>query len=145
MQLIRPRAVWRPDTVEFRDPVLATRISLRSLAGWIIELNDKIADLDSLIEPLVRGLARQPVATSCIGIETRRPAPGHARWVPSSRTYRTWLRDPWLGRALACLIWDDPATPAQPWWVIGKPTGLWTTSIRRGSSAPRYPKRFDPR
>jgi hypothetical protein len=57
MQLIRTCAAWRPDTVGYRDPVVATRISLKSLARRILELNDEIADLDALIEPLVRELA----------------------------------------------------------------------------------------
>ena len=70
MQLIRTCAAWRPDTVGFRDPVVATRISLKSLARRILELNDEIANLDALIEPLVRELAPQLIATSCIGIET---------------------------------------------------------------------------
>jgi transposase len=70
MQLIRTCAAWRPDTVGYRDPVVATRISLKSLARRILELNDEIADLDALIEPLVRELAPQLVAVSCIGIET---------------------------------------------------------------------------
>ena len=70
MQLIRLCAAWRPDTVGFRDPVVATRISLKSLARRILELNDEIADLDAFIEPLVRELAPQLIAASCIGIET---------------------------------------------------------------------------
>lgn len=70
MQLIRTCASWRPDTIGFRDPVVATRIALKSLARRIIELNDEIADLDALIEPLVRELAPQLVETPCIGIET---------------------------------------------------------------------------
>ena len=70
MQLIRTCAAWRPDTVGYRDPVVATRISLKSLARRILELNDEIADLDALIEPLVRELAPQLVAASCIGIES---------------------------------------------------------------------------
>ncbi len=61
MQLIRVCVSWRPDTVGFRDPVVATRIALKSLARRIIELNDEIADLDSLIKPLVRELAPQLV------------------------------------------------------------------------------------
>jgi transposase len=69
MQLIRTCAAWRPDTVGYRDPVVATRISLKSLARRILDLNDEIADLDALIEPLVRELAPQLVAVSCIGIE----------------------------------------------------------------------------
>jgi transposase len=70
MQLIRTCAAWRPDTVGFRDPVVATRVSLKSLARRILELNDEIADLDALIEPLVRELAPQLLAARCIGIET---------------------------------------------------------------------------
>lgn len=70
MQLIRVCVSWRPDTVGFRDPVVATRIALKSLARRIIELNDEIADLDSLIKPLVRELAPHLVAASCIGVET---------------------------------------------------------------------------
>lgn len=69
MQLMRTCAAWRPDTVGFRDPVVATRIALRSLARRIIELNDEIADLEELIEPLVRELAPRLIAASCIGIE----------------------------------------------------------------------------
>jgi transposase len=69
MQLIRTCAAWRPDTIGYRDPVVATRIALKSLARRILELNDEIADLDALIEPLVRELAPQLVAVSCIGIE----------------------------------------------------------------------------
>jgi transposase len=70
MQLIRTCAAWRPDTVGFRDPVVATRISLKSLARRILELNDEIADLDALIEPLVCELAPQLLAAYCIGVET---------------------------------------------------------------------------
>jgi hypothetical protein len=70
MQLIRTCAAWRPDTVGYRDPVVATRISLKSLARRILDLNDEIADLDALIEPLVHELAPQLLATCCIGTET---------------------------------------------------------------------------
>lgn len=41
MQLIRTCAAWRPDTAGFRDPVVATRLALRSLARRILELNDE--------------------------------------------------------------------------------------------------------
>jgi transposase len=70
MQLIRTCAAWRPDTVGYRDPVVATRIALKSLARRILELDDEIAELEALIEPLVRELAPQLVAASCIGVET---------------------------------------------------------------------------
>jgi hypothetical protein len=51
MQLIRTCAAWRPDTLGYRDPVVATRISLKSLAGRILDLNDEIADLDASSNP----------------------------------------------------------------------------------------------
>lgn len=57
MQLIRTCASWRPDTSGFRDPVVATRIALKSLARRILDLNDEIADLDQLITTLVGELA----------------------------------------------------------------------------------------
>jgi transposase len=43
---------------------------LKSLARRILDLNDEIADLDALVEPLVRELAPQRLALCCIGIET---------------------------------------------------------------------------
>ena len=51
MQLIRTCAAWRPDAAGFRDPVVATRFALRSLARRILELDDEVAQLDELIEP----------------------------------------------------------------------------------------------
>jgi transposase len=69
MQLLRTCAGWRPDTIGFRDPVVATRIALKSLARRILELNDEIADLDELINPLVAELAPQLLARPCIGVE----------------------------------------------------------------------------
>jgi transposase len=69
MQLLRTCAAWRPDTIAFRDPVVATRIALKSLARRILELNDEIADLDELIDPLVAELAPKLLARPCIGVE----------------------------------------------------------------------------
>ena len=66
MQLIRTCASWRPDTSGFRDPVVATRIALKSLARRILDLNDEIADLDQLITTLVGELAPQLVAATGI-------------------------------------------------------------------------------
>ena len=70
MQLICTCASWRPDTTGFRDPVVATRIALKSLARRILDLNDEIADLDQLITTLVGELAPQLVAATGIGVET---------------------------------------------------------------------------
>ena len=69
MQLIRTCAAWRPDSAGFRDPAVATRIALRSLARRIVELNDEAAELDDLIAPLVRELAPALVAAPAIGME----------------------------------------------------------------------------
>jgi transposase len=56
MQLIRTCASLRPDQIAFRDPAVATRIALRSIARRILEINDEVAALDRLIQPLVREL-----------------------------------------------------------------------------------------
>ena len=69
MQLLRTCACWRPDTIGFRDPVVATRIALKSLARRILELNDEIATLDELINPLVAELAPRLLARPWIGVE----------------------------------------------------------------------------
>jgi hypothetical protein len=59
MQLIRGPAASRPETIAFRDPAIATRIALPSLARCILELSNEIAELDELIAPLVEELAPQ--------------------------------------------------------------------------------------
>jgi hypothetical protein len=69
MQLIRTCAAWRPDSDAVHDPVVATRIALKSLARRIIELNDEIANLDEPIEQLVRELNPQLLTAVGIGVE----------------------------------------------------------------------------
>ncbi len=69
MQLIRTCVGWRPDTVAFRDPVVATKISLKSLAQRILELNDEIAELDRFIAPLVAELAPTLLKLEGVGTE----------------------------------------------------------------------------
>ena len=56
MQLLRTCASWRPDMLGYRDPVVATRIALKSLSRRVLDLADEVADLDRLIEPLVEEL-----------------------------------------------------------------------------------------
>lgn len=72
MQLIRTCASWRPDPGGFRDPIGATRISLRSLARRIIELNDEIGELDQLISQLVEEVS--PRLTEFLGLGTENAA-----------------------------------------------------------------------
>ena len=69
MQRLRTCAAWRPDTLGYRDPVVATRLSLKSLARRILDLNDEIADLDRLIGPLVGELAPNLLQLESVGIE----------------------------------------------------------------------------
>ena len=70
MQLLRSLVASRPDRVSFRDPTVATRIALKSLARRVLELHDEIADLDQLIEPLVGELAPGLLALSGVGVES---------------------------------------------------------------------------
>jgi transposase len=69
MQLIGVCAAWRADTAGFGDPVAATRIALKSLAGRILDLDDEIADLDELIGKLVTELAPRLLTRVGIGVE----------------------------------------------------------------------------
>ena len=57
MRRLRICAAWRPDAAEYRDPAVATKLSLKSLAHRILDLNDEIAELDRFIAPLVEELA----------------------------------------------------------------------------------------
>lgn len=67
MQLLRTCASWRPDTLGYRDPVVATRIALKSLAHRILDLNDEVADLDRLIDPLVEELGAKLTQLEGVG------------------------------------------------------------------------------
>jgi transposase len=69
MQLIRTCAAWRPDTIAFRDPTVATKIALKSLARRVLDLSDEIADLDRLIKPLVAELGPKLLALEGVGVE----------------------------------------------------------------------------
>jgi transposase len=69
MQLIRTCVSWRPDSGAFRDPVVATRIALKSLARRIIELDDEIDLLDGLIQKLVREINPKLLELCGVGIE----------------------------------------------------------------------------
>ena len=49
MQRLRTCAAWRPDTVGYRDPVVTTKLGLKSLASRILDIDDEIAELDRFI------------------------------------------------------------------------------------------------
>ena len=70
MQLLRSLAASRPDRVAFRDPTIATRIAVKSLARRVLELNDEIADLDQLVKPLVGELAPSLLALQGVGVDS---------------------------------------------------------------------------
>jgi transposase len=67
MQLIRTLAAWRPDLSDYRNVVSAYRITLKSLGRRYLELNDEIADLDSMIVAIVDELAPALVARNAVG------------------------------------------------------------------------------
>ena len=67
MRLLQTCAAWRPNTTAYRDPTVATRIAIKSLCRRVLLLNDEIAELDSLIEPLVAELAPTLVALEGVG------------------------------------------------------------------------------
>jgi hypothetical protein len=69
MQLLRHCASWRPDPIAYRDPAVATRIALKSLARRVIELTDEITALDALITPLVAELAPGLLALEGVGTD----------------------------------------------------------------------------
>lgn len=69
MKLLRTCAAWRPNMMAYRDPTVATRIAIKSLCRRVLELNDEIAELDRLIEPLVAELAPTLVALEGVGTE----------------------------------------------------------------------------
>lgn len=70
MRLVRTCAAFRPDPAGFRDPYTATRVALRSLARRALALDEQIAELDALIEPLVRELAPSLLDAIGFGIHT---------------------------------------------------------------------------
>jgi len=70
MQLIRTLAAWRPDLTGYRDVEEAYRIALKSLARRYLELHDEVADLDDMIEAIVKDLAPELIAQNAIGINS---------------------------------------------------------------------------
>ena len=69
MQLIRHCASWRPAIIAYREPAIATKIALRSLARRILDLNDEVAALDASIDPLVAELAPALLEINGVGTD----------------------------------------------------------------------------
>ncbi|AUN33639.1 IS110 family transposase (plasmid) [Niveispirillum cyanobacteriorum] len=70
MRLVRTLAAWRPDLTDYRNPLSAYRIALKSLARRYVELHDEIAELDTMIASIVGELVPDLVAPNAIGHET---------------------------------------------------------------------------
>jgi len=70
MQLIRTLAAWRPDLTAYRVVDEAYRIALKSLARRYLELHDEIADLDDMIEAIVKDLAPELLQKTAIGFNS---------------------------------------------------------------------------
>lgn len=70
MQLIRTLAAWRPDLTAYREVEEAYRISLKSLARRYLEFHDEIADLDDMIEAIVKDLAPELLEQTAIGLNS---------------------------------------------------------------------------
>lgn len=70
MQLIRTLASGRPDLTAYRQVEEAYRISLKSLARRYLELHDEIADLDEMIEAIVKDLAPELLSQTAIGVNS---------------------------------------------------------------------------
>ena len=107
MQLLRTGVAWRPDYDDFDHPATATRIAMRSLARRILELNNEVADLDDLIEPLVTDLGARLIERPCIGIETAGQLARHRRRQPRAHPVRSRLGDALRGGAAARLLRQD--------------------------------------
>jgi len=69
MQRLRTCAAWRLDPAACDDPVVATRLALKSLARRIIELNDEIGSLEVPIERLVHGINPRLADALGVGME----------------------------------------------------------------------------
>ena len=114
MQRLRTCGAWRPDTVGFRDPVVATRLALKSLARRILDLNDEIADLDRFIVPLVEELAPASPRARRRGRHQRRRADGRRGGESGPAALRGQLRDDVWRLPDPRLERENPTPPAQP-------------------------------
>ena len=70
MKLIRTLAAWRPDLTGYRDVEEAYKIALKSLAHRYLELHDEVAELDDMIEAIVKELAPELIARNSVGLNS---------------------------------------------------------------------------
>ena len=70
MKLIRTLAAWRPDLTGYRDVEEAYKIALKSLARRYLELHDEVAELDDMIEAIVKDLAPELIARNSVGLNS---------------------------------------------------------------------------
>ena len=115
MRRLRTCAAWRPDAVGYRDPVVATKLSLKSLARRILDLNDEIAELDRFIVPLVEELAPSLLELEGVGTENA----GAVMVAVGDNPDRLRSEASFAMMCGVCPIpgieWEDAAPPSQPW------------------------------
>ncbi|MHC3941849.1 IS110 family transposase ISMch6 [Paenochrobactrum sp. BZR 201-1] len=61
---------WRPDLTGYRDVEGSYKIALKSLARRYLELHDEVADLDDMIQAIVKELAPELIACHSIGLNS---------------------------------------------------------------------------
>ena len=115
MRRLRTCAAWRPDAVGHRDPVVATKLSLKYLARRILDLNDEIAELDRFIVPLVEELA--PSLLELEGVGTENAGAVMVAVVDNPDRLRSEASFAMMWRRLPDprIEWEDAAPPSQPW------------------------------
>jgi transposase len=139
MKLIRSCAGWRPDSHDAADPVVATRIALKTLARRYLQLSEEINEVDGLLDGLVADLAPQLIAVTGIGTETA------GQFLVTAGDNPDRIKSE---AAFACCAgWRRcPPPPASPNGTgstaveTGKPTGPSTSSRPPGNAATPAPR-----
>ena len=93
MRRLRACAAWRPDATRYRDPEVATRLSLKSLARRILALDEEIAALDRSHRSARRGTRSRSARPRRRGRRQRGRADGRRRRKPRPAALRGELRD----------------------------------------------------
>ena len=115
MRRLRTCAAWRPDATRYRDPEVATRLSLKSLTRRILALDEEIAALDRHIAPLVEELALDLLALEGVGVARRWRADGRGGRESRPAALRGELRDA-VRRLPAARIEREDAAPSPQSW-----------------------------